>query len=154
MVQSSAGCPGLSEVSFRLSRCGNQHGLHRTGQRRDDSPGKRVERRLNRTLGAVDAITPQFLGFLRGFFCRELREWAAQNCHIAVIAGGPIRVIRAIRGSDFGCGLPRCESVNKLPVMRQAAVGAVIDRAYSSLSLNSFASFQPPRSIRFPIYSV
>ena len=48
MVQSSAGCPGLSEVSFRLSRCGNQHGLHRTGQRRDDSPGKRVDRRLNR----------------------------------------------------------------------------------------------------------
>src|SRR5207247_9376925 len=23
--------------------------------------------------------------------------------------GRPIRVIRAIRGSDFGCGLPRCE---------------------------------------------
>jgi len=46
-----------------------------------------------------------FLGFLRRFFCRELREWrewAAQNCPHCSNCGRPIRVIRAIRGSDFG----------------------------------------------------
>src|SRR5439155_12182479 len=58
MVQSSAGCPGLSEVSFRLSRCASQHGLHRTGQRRDDSPGKRVELRLNRRSQTEAALGP------------------------------------------------------------------------------------------------
>ncbi|PYS07302.1 MAG: hypothetical protein DMG12_00965 [Acidobacteria bacterium] len=41
-----------------------------------------------------------FLDFCGDFF--------AANC--ANDANGrPIRVIRAIRGSDFGCGLPRCE---------------------------------------------
>jgi len=35
-------------------------------------------------------------------------DFFAANC--ANDANGrPIRVIRAIRGSDFGCGLPRCE---------------------------------------------